>query len=80
MKNFQGFLGFIIEVHKFNLRKKTGRIEVFLTFKLVKKQEFWLILCKFKKKKLDIYMVESASCPPMHIALFKPHDNLVVQW
>ena len=79
MKNFQVFLGFIVEVHKFNLRMKNGRIEVFLNLKSVKKQEFWLILCRFKKK-LDIYMVESASCPLMHIALFKPHDNLVVQW
>ena len=49
MKNHQGFLGFIVEVYKFNLRKKTGRIEVFLSVKSVKKQEFWLILCKFKK-------------------------------
>ena len=79
MKNFQVFLGFIVEVHKFNLRMKNGRIEVFLNLKSVKKQEFWLILCRFKKK-LDIYMVESASCPPMHIALFKPHDNFLLQW
>ena len=55
MKNFQVFLGFIVEVHKFNLRMKNGRIEVFLNLKSVKKQEFWLILCRFKKK-LDRYL------------------------
>ena len=51
MKNHQGFLEFILEVHKFNLRfKKTGRVEVFLSLKSVEKQEFWLILCRFFKK------------------------------